>query len=209
MLTGAALEEARTDPPALVLQSSSMTVVSYYDVFPFGLGLDLAGGSLLVQGLFTRPREFARRMVEGRNTFSRFNVRAAEDRADVVGVAVLVAGFATQGLGYVLYIGGAMSKTHGGAARLAALGLLLVGFLVGFVGGRATRTRRVRRYLIELARYDMAGVRHAHPWNNELQLYAALLGQRHDPTEYAGAELQGEAQRYWKLRWVRTMANAD
>ena len=108
-----------------------MTVLSYYDLFPVSLGLDLAGATLLARGLFTRPDEFARRMVASSHSFSRFNVRAAEDRADVVAVGVLFVGFLAQGVGYVLYIGGVHSKTHGVAADLGAVALLLGGFLPG------------------------------------------------------------------------------
>jgi hypothetical protein len=159
-----------------------MTVLSYYDLFPAGLGLDLAGATLLARGLFTHPDEFARRMVASRNTFSRFNVRAAEDRADVVAVGILFAGFLAQGVGYVLYIGGAQSKTHGGTVRLVAIAFLILGFLVGFLIPYLTRRRRVCRFLIALARYDNRGTRHELPLSEELWGYAVVMGEDPRPS---------------------------
>src|SRR3954451_23597993 len=124
-----------------------MAAVTYYDLFPAGLGLDLAGATLLARGLFTSPDEFARRMAVGRNTFNRFSVRAAEDRADIVGVGVLIGGFLAQGVGYVLYIGGAQNAAHGSSARVVAVAFLLGGFLCGFVVPHCRRARRIRRFL--------------------------------------------------------------
>lgn len=133
-------------------RDAPVALVSYYDVFPVGLGLDLAGAALLARGLFTRPRDVAKSIKESRNSLSRFNVRAAQDRADGVGALVLFAGFAMQGLGYVLYIGGVMSKTHGSGAGWIAVALLVVGFAVGFAARRVRRSQQIRRYLVELAR---------------------------------------------------------
>jgi hypothetical protein len=81
--------------------------------------------------------------------------------------------------------------------------LLAVGFAVGFFPGRATRGWQIRRYLIELARYDDWGLHHEHPSGRELQRYAVLLGEHHDPQEYVGQELTGKANRFWKQREVR------
>lgn len=186
-----------------------VTVLSYYDLFPVGLGLDLAGATLLARGLFTRPDEFARRFIASRNSFNRFSVRAAEDRADVAAVAVLFCGFLAQGIGYVLYIGGAQSKTHGGTARLLAIAFLIVGFLAGFLIPYLTRPRRVHRFLTAFAQYDSRGTKHELPLSEELLGYAVVMEEhvRHEDYPHvrgSGNELTGEARRYWRVPKVRT-----
>lgn len=82
------------------------TIISYYDLFPGGLGLDLAGAVTLATSLFTSPRKYAQRMVRSRNRFARFSIETAEARADTRGVVILVLGFFAQGFAYVLYISG-------------------------------------------------------------------------------------------------------
>lgn len=186
-----------------------MTTISYYDLFPCGLGLDLAGATLLAHGLRTSPTRFAQRMHRSRNTFARFNVRAAEDNADAVGGAILLLGFVVQGVAYVLYISGVHNHTRGLSAALGACAFLVVGLLLGLLPGLATRRRLIRSFLIELARHDATGTRHEEPWISELQLYADLLDINHSPQDYAGPELSGQARRYWKSARGRMNADCD
>lgn len=190
-----------------------MSVLSYYDLFPFGLGLDLAGATLLARGLCTRSdrptnSHVERSPVATRSVASRFAQLRIVPTSSRLAFSLL--GFFAQGVGYVLYIGGAQSKTHGDSARLVAVALLLTGLLAGFLIPHLTRARRIRRYLIALARYDERGTRHDLPLSEELCRYAVVQGNDPSFQDYPhfqgyGDELTGEARRYWNVTRVRTI----
>src|SRR3954469_2996107 len=97
----------------------SVAVADYTDLFAAGLGFDITGAILVAQGLRTEPDAAAGRTLAAGNTFSAFNVRAAEDFADgKAGVLALVIGFALQAIGYALSIGGVSTHTNGGWAAI-------------------------------------------------------------------------------------------
>ncbi len=141
-------------------------LVSLSDAFAVGVGFDFAGAFLLARGLLVPPADFAHRITQSSNTSSWVNVRAAEDRANgVTGVVLLAIGFGVQAIAYVLTIGYGSRQTGGAWASIIAAACAVAAFGLGLAVPWAMRTRwwLIRRFLVELARYDMGGTRHESP----------------------------------------------
>jgi len=120
------------------------------DLFVVGLALDLTGAYLLARGLLLSPGEIA-----GLGTWGALDVGMQvdriEDRIDSeAGLGALLAGFAVQGVGYVLTLGGvdATTGTCRVVAGLALGALVAVGWLVVW---HRTRDARVRSLLVRVA----------------------------------------------------------
>jgi hypothetical protein len=181
------------------LASADHALVSWSDLSAMGLGLDFAGAFLLARGLLMqRPSDFAHRLIQSRNTPSWTNVRAAEDRADgVVGVAPLVLGFALQALANILTIGqGSLRQTGGVRAYIIAIACVATAAGATLLCARPIRWRFVRRFLIELARYDdVSGARRESPNLSELMMYGQILGHGRLP----GDDPSAYARRVWKV----------
>jgi hypothetical protein len=144
------------------------------------------------------PADFAYRITRSFNTSSWVNVRAAEDRANgVTGVVLLAIGFGVQAIAYVLIIGYGSRQTGGAWASMIAAACAVAAFGLGLTVPRVMGTRwwLVRRFLVELARYDMGGTRHESPDLSELMRYGKILGRDSLPDEDPSAY----ARRVWKL----------
>jgi hypothetical protein len=149
------------------------------DLFVAGAGFDIAGAYFLARGLLTSPEQASQMQIQGGNSFARFTVRAAEDYADGrVGIVGLLIGFIVQASAYVL--------SAPGSARLASSIATVVGLVASTTGaillviaiGRFARPRLRNRWLLETARIDSLGFRHADPSGQELFTYGRVLNIR-------------------------------
>jgi hypothetical protein len=86
-------------------------------------------------------------------------------------------------------------EPYGGThAYLVAVACVPAGIVVAGLFARATRWPLVRRFLIELARYDRRGTRHEDPFGGELLRYGRILG-RADKREWNPEELARRVKR--------------
>jgi hypothetical protein len=178
-----------------------MSAASCTDLFAGGLGFDIAGGYLVAKGLLTGADELARRTAASRNRDAWQRVQAADDHADgTVGVRALCLGFTLQAVGYAIQIGGASSGTDGEAARLVAIGCVLVGVAATVGLWRTTRWPLKQAFLVEHARWDRSGMRHARPYGRELLQYGQILGRA---TQEDVSDEAGHARRVWGVQDAR------
>jgi hypothetical protein len=149
------------------------------DLFVAGAGFDAAGALLLARGLTTSPERAARRLIQGQNTFARFDVRSAEDYADGrIGSISLVLGFVLQAIAYVWLAHGGSQLSHTAGAYVGLVMCGLVAVLIAFLIARKARPWRRNRWLVEFARIDNYGYRHHHPSGRELFRFGQVLGIR-------------------------------
>lgn len=100
----------------------SQAVFSLYDAYAIGAVLDVGGAWLLASGLFCTPIEAYRRSEPRYNYSVPQIVGMARDWADGrLGAAALGAGFATQGIAYLVSVAGVHAATGGGQLITAAL----------------------------------------------------------------------------------------
>ena len=183
-----------------VAEGEEVSAVAYTDLFALGLGFDFAGALMLSRGLLTRPEEVMSRMMQSRQSFARFNVRDAEDHADgLSGVVALCLGFGLQATGYVIQIGGAHAH-HGGLRAMGVAALCAVlGGAAAFGLGQVLRWPLIRRFLIEVARWDESK-RHELPDPGELYGYGVLLGRQSAEGLRAAGDYAAYADLVWKTR---------
>jgi hypothetical protein len=177
--------------------ATNFAVVSLNDLFAVGLGFDFAGAFILASGLLGASKGFAYRLTQSRNTLSWANVRAAEDRADgIAGTMLLVIGFTVQAVTYILIIGQGSARQTGGAwAYIVSAACVLITAGAAILWARRTRWRRIRRFLVELAHYDLGGTRHESPDISELITYGRILERGPFPDEDSSAY----GRRVWEV----------
>ena len=175
------------------------------DLFVAGAGFDIAGAWLLARGLTVSPERAARRVISGRNSFTRFDVRSAEDYADgQLGRLFLTVGFLIQALAYVRSAHGATPLSHSPEAILGLFGCIAAALLLVWTVAKVAHPWLRDRWLIKFARIDNMGWVHALPAGQELFLFGQVLGKRPYQREFADNEAY--ALRVFKTR-VRNSAN--
>jgi hypothetical protein len=149
-------------------------------------------------------------MTRAGNSNSNVNVRTAEDRADAeFGISSLVVGFAIQAGVAVWSTGHAPASASGGWSYLVTAGWLAVPVALVLIVARRTRWRRIRNYLIELARYaDQTGEHFDDPSIRELESYGRILEDEGRARQYDEAAEDYEtaedyAVRVWKVDRTR------
>jgi hypothetical protein len=163
------------------------------DLFVAGAGFDVAGAFLLARGLTASPERAARRIVQGRNSFARFDVRSAEDCADgQIGRVSLISGFLVQALAYVLSAHGAASLSHTSKAYVGLLGSAAAAILLVYGIARKAHPWLRNRWLIKFARIDNYGYVHTHPSGSELFRFGQILNIRAYQREYGNNEAYAE-----------------
>jgi len=155
------------------------------DLFVAGAGFDVAGAFLLARGLSTSPHQAARRLIQGQKSFARFDVRTAEDYADGrLGLLSLAFGFLIQAVAYAWSAHGntQLSSTAWSYVGIVASGTASMLFV--WLVQRRLHPRLRNRWLIEFARIDNYGYRHARPSGREIFAFGQILGSRPYRAEY-------------------------
>ncbi len=148
------------------------------DLFLAGIGLDVAGAYLLGRGLLTEPATILRKATPYWNFSAPVALAQAEDRVDAIaGIVVLLVGFGLQALAYTVSIGFGLGPGRGWERAVTALSASVIVGATGLALAYATRWRRLRRFLIELARYGKTGHRHRNPSAARLQTFGFELGK--------------------------------
>jgi hypothetical protein len=179
---------------------SDSAIVGISDLFAAGTGFDFAGAILLGLGLLSRPGEFQRRIAAAQNSFAHRNVSYAENRADgLMGIFALCFGFGLQAIAYVDTIGGGASETRGFYAYVVAALFLIGSAALTAAVAWSTRWPRIRRTLVEIARYGTWGVRRDDPDGAELARYARVLDRPQLPDE----DQDGYVKRVFKVDRLR------
>ncbi len=169
------------------------------NLFVAGAGFDVAGAFLLARGLTASPERAARRVVQGRNSFARFDVRSAEDYADgQIGRASLIIGFLAQAVAYVLSAHGAASLSHTSWAYVGLLACTAAAILLVFLIARKAHPWLRNRWLIKFARIDNYGYLHTHPSGRELFSFGEVLNIRAYQHEFGNNEAY--ARRVFKTK---------
>lgn len=128
------------------------------DLIVGAFGFEIVGAYLLARGLLTDPRSIAVRA-----TTRAFDVPTArsnaEDRVDAsYGLACIGLGLALQVVGLLLVLAnGSTVVGRSFGAIAAAVGVLLAAAGLACAGYRLTRTRRVKRLLVEIASFELYG----------------------------------------------------
>lgn len=112
-------------------------------------------------------------------------------------------------MAYVLQSGGAPSSGGGAWAYVVAAGCGLVTLALTYGAAQRTRWWRIRRFLIEVARWDQDGKRHDAPDANELTQYGRLLGMDEGNETHSPDGLVRNAQRIWGVEHPRLPAAYD
>jgi hypothetical protein len=142
-----------------------------------GIGFAFAGSIVLAWGLIGKPKAYAARVIRSGNGSYAANIQTAENRADAqVGILAIVVGFAIQAVTTVVMTGHAGTLSDGWSYPMTALWVIIPVILV-WILDRSTRELRVRRYLVELAHYQMHSgeTRQQYPDVNELARYGWIL----------------------------------
>jgi hypothetical protein len=114
---------------------------------------------------------------------------AAEDRVDAwFGVGVLIVGYFLQAVGYVLELAADNDVRNSGARAVTAALLLVVTILAAWLAWRWTRSRRLRKVLIEMAHWRAPNVRQPPdrdplPNAERLAAWAEYRGKARDDAE--------------------------
>jgi hypothetical protein len=123
------------------------------DLFVVGIGFDIAGAWLLARGLVAGPAEIALR------TASLFGGNPATTASQLddhlngtLGVGSLTLGFALQAVAYGIIVG-QHNPSRGDWIGVAISAVAPIAALLLF--DRMTRPRRLRRLIVDIARYDL------------------------------------------------------
>lgn len=128
------------------------------DLIVGAFGVEIVGAYLLARGLLTDPRSIAVRA-----TTRAFDVPTArsdaEDRVDAsYGLVCIGLGLVFQVVGLLLVLGnGSTVVGRSFGAIAAAVGVLLAAAALAYAGYRLTRAKRVKRVLVEIARFELYG----------------------------------------------------
>ncbi len=172
-------------------------MVSWTDVFVFGIGLDIAGASLLAKGLLLSDGQVLGLSKPYLDLHPGQVVARIDDRiAATVGVLSLVLGFVTQLVGYsvdfVARPGGSASVTRALLTALVAGIPIVVVYLVY----RLTRGWLSRRQMIRVARYDLNSRLKPVPYGGVL----LALGGAANMSPAADGESEADyAKRVWSV----------
>ncbi len=160
------------------------------DLFPLGLGFDIAGAYLLAKGLLLSPQQI--RGLSG--TFFGWNPREIVGRVDdkiagTFGLLSLALGFLAQGVGYVAVLARGGTSRHGLVLGATAVAAIALGCALGWGLHAVLGARWRQKLLIEVSRIDREGQREPKPYSGVL----TSLGQVRSPfrpDESAAAYLQ-------------------
>jgi hypothetical protein len=167
--------------------------IGVLDLFVAGAGFDIAGAWMLARGLTTSPERAARRLIQSRNSFARFEVRAAEDYADgQIGRGSLIIGFLAQACAYVLEVHGATPMSNAKGAYFGLFGFGAAAMHVVWMSERKLHPRLRNRWLVKFARYDNFGYLHEFPSGRELFDYGQVLKLRAYQSEYGDYAAYGQ-----------------
>lgn len=133
------------------------------DLFAAGVAVDVVGAYLLGRGLLSSPAVIARRAGPRWNGWAADVVTRSEDRVDATaGIAALLVGLLFQGGGYVASLAGA-SGSKGWPEAFVALGFGFVAGIATLEVAKRSRSRRLKRFLVTMARLGERGEVSARP----------------------------------------------
>jgi hypothetical protein len=129
-------------------------VFALEDLFVVGVGFDVAGAWLLARGLLAGPAEIALRTASLWGGNPATTASQLEDRLNgTLGVASLILGFSLQAVAYGIVVGHD-DLSGGNWIGVAISAVAPIAALLLF--DRITRPRRLRRLIVDIARYDVS-----------------------------------------------------
>jgi hypothetical protein len=185
-----------------------LPLLSIDDLFAAGIGLDVAGAYLLGRGLLASPATITRRATPRWDFSAPVAVGLANDRVDAMaGISVLLAGFGVQAVAYTLLVALDLDAGQGWSRAATLLGCAAAAAASTIAADRSTHWLRLRRVLIELARYGRGETRHDEPSARLLQ----DLGQEVGFYSLADEVIPGGPDRYAARVFgvARTRLNED
>jgi hypothetical protein len=170
-------------------------LLSYQDVFAFGIGLDIAGAFLLAKGLLLSTRQILSLSTPHYGWSPPEVLARVDDRVSTeIGVSALALGFACQLIGYFVgsLFNSSSSPSAGRGGAIVALAFLAIVWV--WLTYRIVLPPRRRRLLIGAARYDNHGGKHEYPFGAHL----LALGINMPPRTQDESETD-YAKRVWRV----------